>query len=162
MITKDMLEAVSSRSDLLARRYYFFEKEDLMQEGYMLLMDLDKKDLTDQQKHKAINNKFSNLERDAQRRQKIERNASSFEVEPDAPQVAENIEEALAREEITQHLFKRLSVKERMVVEWLSQGRTIDMIAKDLGVKRDRAQRVITKIIAKRKEIEDETGPKYS
>uniref|UniRef100_A0A6M3ITX1 Putative DNA binding, helix-turn-helix domain containing protein n=1 Tax=viral metagenome TaxID=1070528 RepID=A0A6M3ITX1_9ZZZZ len=154
MITKDLLSSVSSRADVLSRRYYFLEKEDLMQEGYMLLLDLEKKNLSNLQKHKAINNKFANLERDAIYRQRIEKNASSFEVEPDGPHNGESIDEVLEREEITHKLLEDLTSKETVIVEWLSQGVNIHQISETLGVSRDRVYKIVNEIIDKRRELE--------
>jgi DNA-directed RNA polymerase specialized sigma24 family protein len=156
MIPKEYLESVSSRADVLSRRYYFLEKDDLMQEGYILLMDLEKKDLTPLQKHKAINNHFSNLERHAQNQQKTEKNSSSFPIEPDISHDVEDISEVTERNEITKALLGRLSRQEVVVVEWLSQGLTIDQISTALGVSRNRTRGIINHIIDIRKEIEDD------
>jgi len=155
MITKEQLGSVASRAKVLSRRYYFLEKEDLMQEGYILLLELEKKDLTDLQKHKAINNRFSNLERDAQYRQKIERNSSSFAIDPDTVYHSEDTDMVVEREEITTKLLEKLSKQETVVVEWLLEGWTLDQISDTLGVSRDRTRRIVNKIIEFRKEVEN-------
>jgi len=154
MITKDLLDSVSSRSDVLTRRYYFLEKDDLMQEGYMLLLELEKKNLSDLQKHKAINNKFSNLERDAVYRQRVEKNTSSFGIDPDVPHSGESIDEIIEREEITHKLLKDLTSREIVIVEWLSQGMNLYQISETLGVSRDRIYKIVNGIINKRGELE--------
>lgn len=156
MITKEQLESVASRATVLSRRYYFLEKEDLMQEGYILLLDLEKKDLTNLQRHKAINNHFSNLERNAIRQQKVEQNSSSFSVEPDTDCSAESILENLARNEVTKILLDKLTKQEIVVLEWLSRGWNLDQIATMLGVTRNRTRGLINHIISLRKEIENE------
>jgi RNA polymerase sigma factor (sigma-70 family) len=153
MITKDLLDSITSRAEVLCRRYYFLEKDDLFQDGYILLMELENKDLSELQKHKAINNRFSNLERNAQYRQKIERNTSSFEIYPDIPYNMEEADMVMEREEITSLLLDKLSHQEIVVVEWLSGGWTLDKIAQTLGVSRDRTRRIVNRIIDLRKEI---------
>ena len=155
MVTKELLSSVSSRAEVLSRRYYFLEKEDLMQEGYILLLDLEKKDLTNLQRHKAINNHFSNLERHAQHQQRIEQNSSSFLVDPDILHNDDSSEEILERNEITRALLDKLTQQEVVVVEWLSQGLTLNQIASILRVSRNRTRQLINHIINVRKEIED-------
>lgn len=155
MITTDLLDSITSRATTLSKRYYFLEKEDLMQNGYILLLELEKKELSDLQKHKAVNNMFSNLERHAQYQQRIEKNSSSFDIEPDIIPFEDYKEEILEKEEITRHLLKTLSHQEIIVVEWLSNGWTLDQIAKTLGVNRDRIRRIINHIIEIRKETEN-------
>jgi len=156
MITREQLASISSRADVLSRRYYFLEKEDLIQEGYILLFELAKKDLTILQKHKAINNYFSNVERHAQYQQRIEQNSSSFLVEPDTAYKDDSVEEILERNEITRTLLDKLTRQEVVVVEWLSRGWNLDQIATTLGVSRNRTRELINHIIQIRKEIEDE------
>jgi len=156
MITKDLLDSVASRAAVLARRYYFLEKEDLMQEGYIFLMELDKKPLSDKQKHKAINYMFTDLERHALRQQKIEKNMSSFPVEPDMPADSDTPEEVVEREQITNQLMATLSRQELLVLEGMIEGKAMDDIAAFLGIKRDTVRRIATKIIKKRKEIEND------
>lgn len=156
MITQEQLKSISSRATVLSRRYYFLEKEDLMQEGYILLLDLEKKDLTNLQRHKAINNHFSNLERNAIRQQKVEQNSSSFPVEPDTACSLESISDNLEKNEITKILLDKLTRQEIVLVEWLSQGWSLDQISDALGVTRNRTRGLINHIITVRKEIEDE------
>lgn len=153
MVTRELLTSISSRSEMLSRRYYFLEKEDLLQEGYILLLDLEKKDLTNLQKHKAINNYFSNLERHAQHHQRIEQNSSSFLVDPDISHNDDSSEEILERNEITRALLDKLTQQEIVVVEWLSQGLTLNQIASILRVSRNRTRQLINHIINVRKEI---------
>jgi len=155
MITKDLLDSIASRSDMLSRRYYFLEKEDLLQEGYIFLMDLEKKQLSDLQKHKAINNKFSNVERAASSRQKIEKNVSSFEPEPFPLHYESEADTLLEREDVTNKLLNKLSHQEIVIVEWLSQGWTLDKIAATLGVERDRVYKLVNQIVKKRGELEN-------
>lgn len=151
-----MLDSVASRAEVLSRRYYFLEKEDLMQEGYILLMDLEKKSLGDLQVYKAINNMFSNLERHAQYQQKIEKNISSFEVEPDEISERESLDSLIEREELTRKLLEKLSKQETVMVEWLVEGWSLDKIAKAMKISRDRVRRIVNHIIKVRKEIEEE------
>lgn len=154
MITKDLVDSVKSRAGVLARRYYFLEKEDMLQEGYIFLMSLDTTNLNNRQKHKAINNMFANMERHARYRQKIEKNISSFDTEVDSVDYAESPEEVMEREQITNQLMKKLNTQEVLLIEWLSNGWSLDKIASVMGLTRDRVRRLIAMIITKRKELE--------
>lgn len=155
MITKDLVESIRSRAAVLSRRYYFLEPEDMMQNGYILLMELEKKKLSNLQKHKAINNMFSNLERNALVRLKVEKNQSSFGYEPDAVYEGENQEEQLEREQMTEMLVKSLTKQEVILLDWLSNGWSLDDMARALGITRDRVRRIVMGIINKRKELEE-------
>ena len=155
MITEEFIGSIQTRSQMLANRYYFLEKEDLMQEGYILLLGLDKKEMPPLQVHKAINNMYSNIERHAQYQQRIEQNTSSFEIDPEEVYPEDNADEILERENITQKLLEKLSPREIVIVEWLSRGLNLDEIADIMRVGRDRIRRMVNNIIKKRKEIEN-------
>jgi hypothetical protein len=154
-MTKELLNSITTRSEMLSRRYYFLEKEDLLQEGHIFLLDLETKDLSLLQKHKAINNLYANLERHALYQQKIERNASSFGLEVDSVDGMENPEESLSREQITNQLLLKLTKKELLVLEWLSSGLTFEQIAELMCFEPDHIRRVAMRIIKKRTKLEE-------
>jgi DNA-directed RNA polymerase specialized sigma24 family protein len=155
MLTKDLLDSIESRSTVLARRYYFLEKEDLMQAGYIFLMNLENTPLSNLQKHKAINYEYTDIERHALYQQKIEQNMSSFEIETDAIADSGTPEEIIEREQITDQLMNRLSRQEVLILEWLTEGRTFSEIGKLLGIKHDTVRRIAMRIMRKREEVEN-------
>jgi DNA-binding NarL/FixJ family response regulator len=155
VITKDLLDSIESRAAVLARRYYFLEKEDLIQHGYAFLMQLDTKPLTNLQKHKAINYEYRDIERHALYQQKIEQNISSFGMEIDASTDLDIPEEALEREQITSQLITKLSKREILVLEWLTEGKTINEVGELLGITHDTVRRIAMNIVQKREEIEN-------
>ncbi len=63
--------------------------------------------------------------------------------------------EILERNEITRALLDRLTQQEVVVIEWLSQGLTLNQIATILRVSRNRTRQLINHIVAVRRQIEE-------
>jgi len=157
MITEEMLNGIQSRAKFLSNEFYFLDEEDLCQEGVVLLLTLEKRNLPELKMFKAVNNLFSKIMRDASRRKRYEVNSSSFppgtlnEMNADD---SESVEERLIKEQLTSKLLEATSGRERYIIDRLVDKKSIDEIAVELGTTRNNIRRLINKIINKRKEIE--------
>lgn len=158
MITQELIAAVKDRAKMLAHAYYFLDKEDLIQDGVVFLLQLEKNEsLTKKQKYKAINNYFSNIQDKAKSRRVTEINISSLPEEFETPRmdIAEPLEARVEREQITDKLLETLDYQEKSALSMLSQGYTVKEIAQALGISKRLVIALFTKLKRRREELNE-------
>lgn len=154
---KRILHGIKSRARFLSKRFYFLDKEDLVQDGKEFVINLEKRypqKLDFEFIMKSINNYYSNIHDVAILKNKTFVNISSLPFGPDAIDEQVDIEAQVIRSEISNILSQDLTDRERRIIGNLQDQLTIEQMANKEGISKAGIYEIIENIIAKRMLIE--------